>query len=548
MFAAAAIVCELCSLRVVRLAIEKGQKNCLTSFCIFLEPTMLDATNRDEPVKLPDDTPIAGSEKLLKKVKKKSTKKSRDPSTLTPEYIEEQRRIRQLKKEKKRQDLIASGIDPDQLEVPDDLRFRKRDFLSLPGSVEKDGFHVKIMTYNVLAQALIRRKLFPTSGNALKWSTRSQVLLSELKHYDADVLCLQELDYLQYGSFWKKLFEDLGYFSVFFRYQTKNHGVCIVFRKSLFFCKHRSFIDYDRESSGDVAPRTVTQNVGVLALLEFTPEVLQKHPGITKNGVIIGTTHLFWHPFGTYDRTRQTYLVLKKFQDFYNVHNALLDNYRGFYSFFAGDFNSQPFDSPYLSITAKPVTYTKRANDVLGCSLSYQYSKNRGVVEGTEDEGDDEEEEGGNVEKFGKDQPRDPVPETFEATEEQLQKIESIRKLHNDLDIRAISLYSVGYGLVDPDNSGLLDDSNEPFFSNWAHTWRGLLDYIFVISKWDAHNEDYSKRVDSVDEVSLKQGVKLTKLLRLPLPKDMGPEPSGQPRLGQFPSDHLCMMAEVELC
>lgn len=505
--------------------------------------------HKNEEAALDTPVPAAASqpEKLVKKEKKKSTKKSRDPATLTPEYIEEQRRLRQLKKDKKRQELLASGVDPDQLDVPDDLRFKTRDFLSLPVD-HTDGFHVKIMTYNVLAQALIRRKLFPTSGNALKWSTRSQVLVAEFKHYDADILCLQELDHLQYGSFWKSQFEDMGYSSVFFRSDTKNHGVCIVFKKKLFVCEHRGYINYDKEASGDVTPRTVTQNVGLLALLEFTPEVLQKHPGISKNGLIIGTTHLFWHPFGTYERTRQTYLVLKKFKDFYNVHNTLLGNDRGFYSFFAGDFNSQPFDSPYLSITAKPITYSKRANDVLGCSLSYQYSKNRGVVEGAGEEDGDEEEEGGNVEKFGKDQPRDPVPETFEATEEQLQKIEAIRTLHNELDMRAISLYSVGYKQVDPDNSGLDNERNEPVFSNWAHAWRGLLDYIFVISKWNAHEQDFSKSVDTVEEVTSNEGIKLTKLLRMPLPKDMGPEPSGQPRLGQFPSDHLCMMAEVVLC
>lgn len=492
------------------------------------------------------------------KKKKKSTKKSRDPATLTPEYIEEQRRQRNLKKEKKRQELIAQGIDPEMSNTPLELRFKTREFLEIPNhTTTDDTFKVKIMSYNILAQALIRRKLFPTSGNALKWSTRSQVLLSEFKHYDADILCLQELDFVQYNSYWRKMLAQLGYDMKYYRADTKNHGLAIAYKSDKFICKHQSFVYYDKELSGDLAPRTSTQNIGFLACLEFTPNVLSKYSNIKRNGIIIGTTHLFWHPFGTFERTRQTYLILKKFKEFQSTMNTLKDNNNGWYNFFAGDFNSQPFDAPYLSITAKPVKYSGRAPIVLGCSLSYQYSKNRGIVdreqgneEGKENEQEEEEEdeEGGNIEKFGKNQPKDPVPDTFEPTAEQLRLIDNMENLHNTLDMRAISLYSVGYKLVDPDNAGLDNDRDEPIFSNWAHAWRGLLDYIFVISSWDAENESFTNKVDTIDQVEENNGIKLTKLLKLPLPKDMGPEPSGQPRLGQYPSDHLCLMAEVALC
>lgn len=479
---------------------------------------------------------------------KQSKKKAVDPKLLTPEYIEEQRRLRNLKKEQRKNELIAKGLSVEDLDVSLELKFIKRPQLAIPQIQETEGIKIKIMSYNVLAQALIRRKLFPTSGNALKWSTRSKVLLSEFKYYDADILCLQEVDFVQYSSYWTKEFQKLGYSSKYYRANSKNHGVAIVYKSNIFVCKNQSFIDYDRETSGDILPRTITQNVGMLAYLEFLPEIRKKYPGISRNGIIIGTTHLFWHPFGTFERTRQTYLVLKKFQEFYNTLDILNENNDGFYSFFAGDFNSQPFDSPYLSITSKPIKYVDRANIVLGCSLSYQYSRNRGIVEGgdREDE-EEEEEEGGNIEKFGKDQPRDPCPESFTPTEDQSAIMKRMENLHNSLDMRAISLYSAGYHLVDPENAGRDNERNEPFFSNWAHAWRGLLDYIFVISKWDK-NVSYSKRIDTISEIVENQNIKLLKLLKLPKPEDMGPEPSGQPRLGQYPSDHLCLMAEVELC
>lgn len=407
-------------------------------------------------------------------------------------------------------------------------------------------------------------------------------MLEELQHYDADILCLQEVDYIQYNSFWSKEFEKLGYLSKFYRSAIKNHGLAIVYRASLFVCKHQSFINYDKErAEGLPIPRTITQNVGFLIHFEFKQPILEKFPCLKeKSGLIIGTTHMFWHPFGTFERSRQAYLVLAKFKEFQNVLTSLGYD-KGFYSFFSGDFNSQPFDSPYLSITAKPIKYVERAQKVIACSLSYQYSKNRGIVEGEEKDEDGKEEEkdededvtpstpievaepvpvteaedsntsdngeeGGNIEKFGKDQPRDPVPDSFNATEEQLQLVKQMEDVHNNLDMRAISLYSVGYKAVHPENAGLDNERGEPTFSNWAHAWRGLLDYIFIISKWEK-DENHSVNVDTLEELESKQCVRLLELLRLPLPEEMGPEPSGQPRVGQYPSDHLCMMAKVEL-
>lgn len=492
---------------------------------------------------LPTHPPALIPPSASAKAKRKSKKK--DPATITPEYIEEQRRLRQLKKEQRAQDLKLEAQT-----VPPALQFVKREFAAIPGQEPCDGLPLKIMSYNLLAQALIRRKLFPTSGNALKWGNRSTVLMNEFTHYNADIMCLQEVDYVQYNSHWQKFFEKAGYDSKYYRDLLKNHGVAIVYRKDWFVCRNQSFIRYDEEKTGDILPRTITQNVGFLAYLEFTPSILQKHPGLRRNGIIVGTTHLFWHPFGTYERSRQTYVVLKKFKEFYQCLDTLSSNKNGFYSFFAGDFNSQPFDTPYLSITAKPISYSGRGKTVISCSLLYQYSKNRGVVEGAEDEEEDEtekkEEEGGNVEKFGKDQPKDPVPESFVPTEQQLQLVSKMESLHNELDMRAVSLYSIGYKQIDPNNAGFDNDRNEPIFSNWAHAWRGLLDYIFIITKWDK-THDYSQKVDSLDEVEARDDIKLVKLLKLPMPEDMGPEPSGQPRAGQYPSDHLCLMAEVIL-
>ena len=47
--------------------------------------------------------------------------------------------------------------------------------------------------------------------------------------------------------------------------------------------------------------------------------------------------------------------------------------------------------------------------------------------------------------------------------------------------------------------------------------------------------------------IETQQKVRLLKLLRLPRGEEMGDEPSGQPRLGQYPSDHFALMSEIEI-
>ena len=184
--------------------------------------------------------------------------------------------------------------------------------------------------------------------------------------------------------------------------------------------------------------------------------------------------------------------------------------------------NTEPFDYPYLSITAKPIHYQGKSHEDLMRSIIHLDNRCK-----ADDEKRNEDE--------------------LDCSDDQLNIIKQLENAHNSLNMRAISLYSIGYKQVHPENSGIGNDRNEPEFSNWAHSWRGLLDYIFVISSWDVSNEDHSKCVDSIEDVENHQNIKLISLLRMPTRKEMGPEPSGQPRIGQYPSDHLCMMAKIQL-
>ncbi|SCU86276.1 LAME_0D05292g1_1 [Lachancea meyersii CBS 8951] len=465
-----------------------------------------------------------------------SQKNGSKGSKVSAEHIAGVRAQREATKKAKRDAMIAKGLDPD---TPPDLQFIRRPMLSLvPKDLPSPGFSFRLMTYNCLAQALIRRKLFPTSGNALKWFKRSQVLLHEFKYYNADVQCLQEVDYIQYKSFWKDEFSKLGYDSQFHRHGTKNHGIAIVWKRELFTMSDKMLVDYDKELSGNISPRTTTKNVGLVVALNFTQKVRDRFPESNRRGILVGTTHLFWHPFGTFERTRQCYVLLAKMKEFEHRVRLLQNTNEAqgeWSSFFCGDFNSQPFDAPYLSMSSKPVTYTGRAKTVIECSTSYTFSKAR-------DGEECDDEEGGNIEKFGDGQPEHPVPSEFNASKEQKELVESMAALHNSMEMRAISLYSVAYKHVHVENAGLDNDFGEPEISNWAETWRGLLDYIFVIKKWDSTKR---QTPDDIDTFHAENGLKVRSLLRMPPSREMPGH--GQPHEGEYGSDHLSMMCELEL-
>lgn len=467
-----------------------------------------------EALNISGKTPDIGVDKVSKKKDKQSTRNPKDPSELTPEYVAEQRELRRIRKEEKQKKSIAQ---------PKPSQFIKRKMLNIPGNEKSEGrLGLKIMTYNVLAQALIKRDIFPTNGKALKWTWRSQTLLDEISYYDCDIMCLQEVDGGSFKNFWKPEFGKLGYECKFYQSASKSHGVCIVVRKEYFTFKHQFTIRYDEEVvANSIFARTTTDNIGLLTFFEFSPQLLKKYPYLAqKNGIILGTTHLYWHPCGCFERTRQTYLLLQSCHEFTQMLTTLLQNDLGFYRFFAGDMNTEPFDYPYLSITAKPVVYEGKSMDDLKKSIYYLDARANG-----ERRDDDSQ---------------------FICSPEQVDQLRSLQQAHNNLEMRAISLYSVGYDSVHPDNSGVNNKRGEPVFSNWANSWRGLLDYIFIVADWNK-KDDFSEHADTIEQVEINHKVKLLGLLRMPTYEEMGAEPSGQPRVGQYPSDHLTMIAKLEL-
>uniref|UniRef100_A0A0E0L225 Endonuclease/exonuclease/phosphatase domain-containing protein n=1 Tax=Oryza punctata TaxID=4537 RepID=A0A0E0L225_ORYPU len=92
------------------------------------------------------------------------------------------------------------------------------------------GYQFRLVSYNILAQVYVKSAFFPHSPSAcLKWKARSKAVLSELKSFEADLMCVQELD--EYDTFYKKNMENSGYSSIYIQRSGDKRDGCGIFYK-----------------------------------------------------------------------------------------------------------------------------------------------------------------------------------------------------------------------------------------------------------------------------------------------------------------------------
>ncbi|CAG8440937.1 1029_t:CDS:2 [Diversispora eburnea] len=329
---------------------------------------------------------------------------------------------------------------------------------------------ITIMTYNILAQSLCRRDLYPESGDALKWKNRRPQLIKEILHYHPDVACFQEMDYDNYNSTFKPEFEKVGYETFFYKSignDKKRHGCCIIWKIIKFKKLKHLTLEFDQIG----VPTMPTNCIGVIVSLEFNQNFFNNDkPNPSKSGIVIGTTHLYWRPQCMYERTRQCLLL---FENLIKINEEF-----GFVAFMVGDFNSSPIDPAYkLMIGKDPLTKEEIKN--LKDSMKH-YKSDRTLLNTTDNPSSSSS----------------MVPSLTTASIESSKTGDLIKPPLNTLisspsptllDLllkfsefpQCISLYSKYYSLIDPENV----KHNEPKFTNYGKFFSGALDYIFHVNK-----------------------------------------------------------------
>ncbi|KAK9232710.1 hypothetical protein WN943_022958 [Citrus x changshan-huyou] len=215
-----------------------------------------------------------------------------------------------------------------------------------------EGIRFSLVSYNILAQVYVRSVLYPHSPSAcLKWKNRSDAVLTVLKSFGADFLCLQELDN---EDFYKGNMETEGYSRLYIQGSGQKRDGCGIFLQNQLFERSYNILDTikvegswskkDSRDHGDLNDpyvRLKRDRVGIMAAFRLK--------GPFDHVVIVATTHLYWDPELADVKLAQAKYLSSRLAEF---RTQVSDRYDCVPSVIvAGDFNSVPGDKVYQYLT-----------------------------------------------------------------------------------------------------------------------------------------------------------------------------------------------------
>ncbi|XP_052155907.1 carbon catabolite repressor protein 4 homolog 4-like [Oryza glaberrima] len=265
------------------------------------------------------------------------------------------------------------------------------------------GYQFRLVSYNILAQVYVKSAFFPHSPSAcLKWKTRSKAVLSELKSFEADLMCIQELD--EYDTFYKKNMENSGYSSIYIQRSGDKRDGCGIFYKP----KSMELVQKEVLHYNDLVEKYVhTDHVNSDTSNNSSPtEEASKKVDNNKHGdpndprfrlkrdcvgllaafklndpcdhiLIMANTHIYWDPEWIDVKLAQAKYLLSRVTQFeklisnkFNCKPSVM---------IAGDFNSTPGDKVYNYL----VSANSDSTDEAPIKLRSLYAANGGEPEFT---------------------------------------------------------------------------------------------------------------------------------------------------------------------
>lgn len=350
-----------------------------------------------------------------------------------------------------------------------------RPWLTLHTSETNHCLPIRVLTWNLLAQCLVRRQLFPAS-DCLKAGQREPVLHREILSHNADILCLQEVDRLEQLL---PVLQKAGYSHHFGSGPGKLHGCIIAYKAQRFSLVAEKVVYYDEErvrtDGSELGQRGVsfkTRNIGMIVALEANNN--------QSDSLVVATTHLFWHPKYTYERARQAALLIREVSRF-KVDHAVEE----WPCIVAGDFNFPPDDPAYSLLSGDELLAEQQAK--LSASYVVHSTVGPNVLLNTEKQVVDDQ-EGGDADDPDVDivNARNAIPADGLLTIPELVTLCSSQpRVRSSYDIGLADYLSRNFFIttygdrvqIPPGRHG----SHEPEYTSYAHYWKTVLDYVFVL-------------------------------------------------------------------
>lgn len=231
------------------------------------------------------------------------------------------------------------------------------------------GNSFRVVSYNILANLYAsssagKEELFTYCPQyAMKESYRKLLLLKELLGYNADLICLQEVDVKLFKKDLKKILKGVDMDGLMVKKGGQvQEGVACFYRKSRFklVSSHELLLGGDSCNEtylGDIW-KAVTRNESLAITLKEKTTCVQvlifdyiENPN---HRLIVANTHLYFHPDADHIRLLQAGMCLKLIDNLKNIVQSQEPNIK-ISVIFCGDFNSTPECGVYKLFTTNHI-------------------------------------------------------------------------------------------------------------------------------------------------------------------------------------------------
>ncbi|XP_015258851.1 PREDICTED: protein angel homolog 2-like isoform X2 [Cyprinodon variegatus] len=210
-------------------------------------------------------------------------------------------------------------------------------------------FDFSVMSYNILSQELLQDNAYlyrHCDPTVLPWQYRLPNLLAEIQKYNADILCLQEVQEDHYENQIKPALHALGYQCEYKkRTGKKPDGCAVIFKTSRFSLLSSTPVEFYRP--GDAL--LDRDNVGMVVLLQPNAAAAQSDQS---SFVCVANTHLLYNPRRGDIKLAQLAILLAEIGRL----SRLPDGSRN-PVVLCGDFNSAPWSPLYRFLTTGCLEY-----------------------------------------------------------------------------------------------------------------------------------------------------------------------------------------------
>ncbi|KAI9106637.1 hypothetical protein K1719_022165 [Acacia pycnantha] len=222
-------------------------------------------------------------------------------------------------------------------------------------STSLNDFIFSILSYNILSDIYIYLKSHKCPLWALVWEYRRRNLLREIIKYDADIICLQEVQSDHFENFLKPELTEKGYMAIYKKrnnevytgYQYVADGCATFYRKHLFKEVEKRGVEFNEETSGvvealepdlrsEASKHFMKDNVALVVILETLENCRTKYA--VQSRICVVNTHICSNQKLPDVQLFQVVTLVNELEQMLHSEIPLL---------ICGDFNSVPQSDPY---------------------------------------------------------------------------------------------------------------------------------------------------------------------------------------------------------